>query len=166
MKLINTLVVGSLLSTSIYANSFFENDLEKEFQRIHSLFNSVMQHPKYISVRDNFFTHTNASVNIYEKDKAFYIEYQLPGIQKEDIELKLHHNNILSLKVEQKNQKEEKDKEYHKKEISYNYISRDIQLPEYVDANKMDVEYKAGILKVKIPIVKPKQPKAKLINIK
>ena len=71
MKLINTLVVGSLLSTSIYANSFFENDLEKEFQRIHSLFNSVMQHPKYISVRDNFFTHTNASVNIYEKDKAF-----------------------------------------------------------------------------------------------
>jgi HSP20 family protein len=168
MNLCKSILLSTLLGATLNANTLFDDDFNKEFDKFQNFFNSIIQQAKMHNLDDknSFLSFSSTQVNIYEKNNNYIIEYQLAGIEKEDIELKLFESNILNLKVEKKNEKEDKSKEYHTQQITYNYIQKAIQIPDNVDANKMDVSYQNGILKVQMPIIKPKEPKAKIIEIR
>ncbi|GIV41137.1 MAG: heat-shock protein Hsp20 [Vicingaceae bacterium] len=91
------------------------------------------------------------AVNVKETDKSFEIEMAVPGMKKEDLNIDLE-NDVLTIWAEQKDEKEDKNENYTRREFHYSSFRRSFQLPEQVvDAKKIDAEYKDGILYIHIP---------------
>lgn len=116
---------------------------------------------------DNLFLDTSDfSVDIKEKDDAYTLEADLPGLTKEDIELH-YHDNILSINAHQESSKEEKDEEsnYIRRERSTRSYSRQFLLKN-IDEEAVDASFENGVLTVHLPKKEKEEPKAKQIEIK
>ena len=89
-------------------------------------------------------------VDILEDEKNYYVEVAAPGMSAEDFDIE-YSNGILTISGERKFEKEEKGKTYHRVETQYGKFSRSFTLPEDVLADKIEAEYKDGILRIVIP---------------
>ena len=94
---------------------------------------------------------------------GFEIEIDLPGVKKEDIELKVE-DNILTVKAVRKMKNEVKKEDYYLMESNFGLISRSFILPEGVDKNKIDAKYEDG--RLYISLEKEESRKAKSISVK
>ena len=103
------------------------------------------------------------AVDIHETDEAIVLQAELPGLNKEDIEIEIKEN-ILTLKGERKDTKEIKEQNYYRQERRLGKFSRSFTLPAVVDPGKVVASYKAGVLEVKIP--RPEEQKPAQIDIK
>lgn len=103
------------------------------------------------------------AVNVREDEDNFYIEAELPGISREDIELEVEQNS-LRIKGERKFEKQEEGENYHFVERSYGSFYRSFTLPGNVDADGIGAEYKDGVLHVTVP--KQEEVKPKKVEIK
>ena len=98
-------------------------------------------------------------------DMEFEISAELPGMDDKDIEIKLS-NNTLSIKGEKNEEKEEREKDYYLSERRYGSFHRIFQLPEGVDADKIEATFSKGVLKLKLPKTAQAQKTNKKIAIK
>ena len=91
------------------------------------------------------------SVNLKETDNKIEVELAAPGMKKEDFKVEID-NNMLMISSEKEEEKEEKRKKdnYIRKEFNYQSFFRSFSLPEYVDENKVEANYKDGILHIDI----------------
>lgn len=89
-------------------------------------------------------------IDIENKEKEIIVSVEIPGINKEEIDLEVNENNLI-VKAERKSKKEQKDKNYYRCERSYSSFYRNIPLPEAIQENNTTAEYKDGILKVTLP---------------
>ena len=99
------------------------------------------------------------SVDILEKDGNLILRAELPGLTEKQIELKLE-GNTLTLKGERKMENEDKKSNYHRVESYYGTFTRSFRLPDTVDYDKINAEYKNGVLTVTLPQkpeVKPRE---------
>ena len=94
---------------------------------------------------------------------GFEIEIDLPGVKKEDIELKVE-DNILTVKAVRKMKNEVKKDDYYLMESSFGLISRSFILPEGIDKDKIDAKYEDG--RLYISLEKEESRKAKSISVK
>jgi HSP20 family protein len=101
----------------------------------------------------------NPPVDIFETDNHVVIKAELPGFDAKNIEVKLE-NNVLTLKGERKFEKETKEENYHRVEREYGTFSRSFVMPTAVDAEKVEAEYKDGILNVRLPKREEIKPKS------
>ncbi|NLP58576.1 Hsp20/alpha crystallin family protein [Lutibacter sp. B1] len=103
---------------------------------------------------------TLPSVNIKETSNEFVVEMAAPGMKKDDFQIELN-NNVLTIKSETKNEKEEKDSEnYTRREFSYQSFQRSFNLNNRViDDSKIEAKYYNGILNILLP--KKEEVKAK-----
>ena len=90
------------------------------------------------------------SVDIMEKDGNLILRAELPGLTEKQIDLKLE-GNTLTLKGERKMENEDKKGTYHRVESYYGSFTRSFRLPDTVDSDKINAEYKNGVLTVTIP---------------
>ena len=98
----------------------------------------------------------NPRVDMAEDDKSITITAELPGLDEKDIEINLS-KDILTIKGEKKEEKEEKGKERYYMERSFGSFQRMISIPSEVDTSKVDATFKKGVLNITLP----KQAKAK-----
>ncbi|UCG79643.1 MAG: Hsp20/alpha crystallin family protein [Desulfobacterales bacterium] len=103
------------------------------------------------------------SVDVSETAKEVVVKAELPGMDPKEIDVSVHAD-ILTLRGERKQEKEEKGENFHRMERSYGSFSRSIQLPAEVDSGKVNATYKDGVLKITMP--KTKQAETKKIEIK
>jgi HSP20 family protein len=99
------------------------------------------------------------AVDIYETENEITVHAELPGVDRKDITLNLE-KNVLTLKGERRFEKETKHENYHRIERAYGGFSRSFSIPAIVEEDKIQAEYKDGILKISLPKkeqVKPKQ---------
>jgi HSP20 family protein len=99
------------------------------------------------------------SVDILEKDGNLILRAELPGLTEKQIDLKVE-GNTLTLKGERKMETDDKKSNYHRVESSYGSFTRSFQLPETVDLDKINAEYKNGVLTITLPQkpeVKPRE---------
>jgi HSP20 family protein len=89
-------------------------------------------------------------VNIKEVSDAFIVEMAVPGLKKSDFEINLE-NNILSISAELKEEQENQDEGYTRREFGYSSFKRTFTLPETVDDSKINASYNEGILFVQLP---------------
>jgi HSP20 family protein len=101
-------------------------------------------------------------VDVSETDSTLEVEVELPGVDEKDIELTLS-DNVLTIKGERKQEREEKKKDFHLVERSYGSFVRSISLPFEVDTNAVKANFSKGVLKVTLP--KPAAVKAKTRRI-
>lgn len=100
-----------------------------------------------------------------EDEKAFYVSIELPGMDEGDVDVTLSGRQ-LTIRGEKKQESEQKDKEYYRRERSYGAFRRSIELPGEVDAANIEASFEKGILLVTLPKTKEAQEKIKHIDIK
>lgn len=104
-------------------------------------------------------------VNTREDDKAYHVEADLPGVEKEDIKVDVK-NNILTISGERKHKEEIKREDYYKLESSYGKFERSFTLPKGADAEHIEAKTEKGVLEVTIPKLKTEVEKNKKIEVK
>jgi len=111
------------------------------------------------------FSDTNTTlpaVNIKNNENEFIVDVAAPGMNKDDFQINIE-NDILTISSEKKEDKEETNDNYTRKEYSYMSFKRSFTLPKgIVDYEKIKATYKNGELKISIPkleTLKSKTPK-------
>jgi HSP20 family protein len=104
----------------------------------------------------------NPVVDVYDNDDSIVIKAELPGIDKEGIEIDVK-DRVLTLKGERSSESEVKDDNYYRRERSFGKFERAFTLPADVDPDKIKADYKDGVLKIDIP--KPEEKKPRQITI-
>jgi HSP20 family protein len=90
------------------------------------------------------------AVDIAEKDGAYEITAELPGMEEKDIEVK-YASGAITIKGEKTEEKEEKRKDYHLSERRYGSFQRSFSVPEGVDVDKLAASFKNGVLTITLP---------------
>ena len=92
------------------------------------------------------------AVNIAENEKNYSVEVVAPGFGKEDFKLKVD-DDILTISAESKieNESDDKQREYTRREYSYNSFTRSFRLPDNVKDDSISASYQDGILKLELP---------------
>jgi HSP20 family protein len=103
------------------------------------------------------------SLDLSETKNDLIVKAEVPGMDPKDIAISLS-NDVLTIRGEKKQEKEEKEENYHFIERSYGSFSRSIRLPREVQGDKINAFYKNGVLRVTLP--KSEEAKKKEIKIK
>ncbi len=104
------------------------------------------------------------AVDIYETDESLVMQAELPGIQPDDVEIRVE-DNTLYVKGERKFENEVKEESLHRVERTYGTFSRTFALPSSVDASNVKAEYKNGVLTLTMPKREEAKPKTIKINV-
>ena len=102
---------------------------------------------------DNFQESTstfNPRVDIAETEKGFEIELAVPGFDKKSFEVDLK-DGLLVISGERKFEKKEKEKNFYSIQTEYGSFKKSFQLPDNVDGEKIEADYKNGILSIHVP---------------
>lgn len=105
--------------------------------------------------------------DLCETDKDVVANIEIPGVDKKDIKVNVTADGI-EVKTEIKDVKEKGDKkkgEYHYMS-KYSGFYRSFPLPNGVDPDKADAEYKNGVLTIKVPKVAIEAKKKKYLDVK
>ncbi|MDD4931860.1 MAG: Hsp20/alpha crystallin family protein [Methylacidiphilaceae bacterium] len=101
--------------------------------------------------------------DITEDDKEYLVKLELPGMKREEVKVSME-SGVLTISGERKLEKEEKGKKYHRVERAYGSFSRSFVIPDDVVADKIDAQFKEGVLQVHLP--KGEHAKPKTIEVK
>ena len=104
-------------------------------------------------------------VDIAESDTAYEITAEVAGLDQQDIEVSID-NGILSLKGEKSAVQEQQEKNYYRKERVYGSFERSFRLPEEVEVDKVEAEFKNGVLSVGLPKSENAQSAVQQIAVK
>lgn len=95
---------------------------------------------------------TAPSVNVLEDDKEYKIEIAAPGMDKEDFNIRLENNDELVVRMEKKNEKEQKDgKKYLRREFSYTHFEQSFTLADDIDRDHISADVTSGVLNISLP---------------
>ncbi len=108
------------------------------------------------------------AMDIWEDEKGFHMEVELPGLSEEDLCLELL-NRTLTIEVNQKQETESSEEtpntgKYYLKERRNLSFTRRVPLPESADGDKMKAQFSNGLLTIEIPRKEEAQPKKITIN--
>jgi len=105
------------------------------------------------------------AVDLTEDDKAYKITAELPGLEEKDVDVSVT-GDILTLKGEKRQAKEEKNKNWYVSERAYGSFQRAFALPEGIDRDKITAEFAKGVLTVSLPKSPQAQKQQKKIEVK
>jgi HSP20 family protein len=117
------------------------------------------------AVEPSFSAGFSPAVDLCETAEEFTIKAEIPGIDAKDLEVNLV-NDVLTIKGEKSEEKEEKKEGVHKIERTFGSFSRSFKLNSEVQQDKIEAEYRDGILTLKIPKAEDVQEKALRIEVK
>ncbi|MGB9749379.1 MAG: Hsp20/alpha crystallin family protein [Caldisericia bacterium] len=104
-------------------------------------------------------------IDLLETDTDIVLKAELPGLKKENIDITVTEDEV-HLKGERKEEMETKKENYLRKEICYGKFERVVSLPTEVDPEKVQAEFKEGVLEIKMPKKEEAKRKIKKIEIK
>ncbi len=102
------------------------------------------------------------SLDMYEEKNDVVVKAELPGMTKDDIEIKLI-DSTLTLKGEKKKEEEVKEKDYYRCEREYGSFLRTVELPAEVKTDGAKATFKDGVLEIRLP--KSEEAKKKEIHV-
>ena len=142
----------------------FRQEMDRLFDRFSGGFESVSLQP---------FTHmqrlwspgltglASLAVDVAESDKAYTITAELPGLNEKDVEVSIA-DDMLVIKGEKHQEKEEKGKNHYVSERSFGSFQRMFSLPRGTDGAKVEARFQNGVLTVSVPKTAEKQETRKV----
>ncbi len=91
-------------------------------------------------------------VDMLDRDKELVVRAELPGVEKDDIEVTISGDRLM-IEAEREFEEEEKKETFYRHEMGYGQMMRTIVLPVDIDLEHIEAELKDGILSVKLPQV-------------
>ena len=104
------------------------------------------------------------AVDVHENGTALTLRAELPGMSENDIELTVDKGR-LTFQGEKQLEKEDTDGEYRRVESSYGTFYRSFPLPDSVDQDNIEAEFKNGVLTVELPKVEAAKLKRIALSI-
>lgn len=104
----------------------------------------------------------NPQANIYETKDKLIFEFELPGMNKDDIHLSFE-NNVLTLSGERRAEESSEERNYHRLERSYGSFIRSFTLPSTASSEGITADYRNGVLY--ISLAKREEAKARRIEV-
>ena len=105
------------------------------------------------------------TLNVAESEEGFEVTVELPGMKAEEVQVEMK-NGDLWISGEKKEEKEEKKKDYYVSERRFGSFQRSFQLPDGIDEEKIEANFKNGVLTVALPKSPAAQKPEKSIAIK
>lgn len=102
------------------------------------------------------------AIDVVRDNGNLVVRADIPGIKPEEVKVQID-DDVLTLSGEHEESKEEKDKNYMRRERRYGSFSRSIALPRGVDPEKVEAKTHDGILEVRIPL--PEAAKSEPVTI-
>ena len=104
------------------------------------------------------------AVDIYETENELVIKADLPDVVEKDVDVRVE-NNMLTIRGERKFEQNVKEDNYLRVERAYGSFSRSFSLPNTVNTEAIQANYKEGVLKVVLPKRAESKPKQVKINV-
>jgi HSP20 family protein len=136
-------------------NKSFNNFVDDLFATVPSIFRDDFLSPSFRS-----FT----AVNIKETETDYVLEIVAPGFQKEDFKINLD-NNTLTVSTEKKEETENKNEKFIRKEFKEHSFSRSFTIDENIDVENISAKYVNGILTLNLAKKQQVKPEVKEISI-
>jgi HSP20 family protein len=102
-------------------------------------------------------------IDLAETDNSVRVRMDIPGIKPDEIDVQLN-NNVLTVSGQRQEEKEEKGQTFHRVERRSGAFSRCVTLPAAVAEDKVDAQYKDGVLTITMP--KTEEAKSRRIKVK
>jgi len=103
-------------------------------------------------------------VDIFEDAGHVVVKAELPGMKKEDIDVKLTDSTI-TISGEKRREEKVAKKDYYRIERSHGSFTRAYGLPSEVQADKVKAHFRDGILEIKVPKTEEARKKEKKVLI-
>lgn len=141
-----------------------ETNQMTEFDRLRDEINRLFDFDSLPESTGLFDRSFSPSLDVVEHDEEFAVTVDLPGVSEKDIDITVA-NNVLTIRGE-KNQEKEENGRYYRKETWSGSFQRTISLPNTVDADKVEAGMKNGVLTVRLPKREEAKPKRISVNVK
>jgi HSP20 family protein len=100
--------------------------------------------------------------DVFEREGKLVVRADLPGMQRDDLEVKVQGGTLV-LVGHREDEKEVKEKGYHRRERRTGAFTRTVALPDGFDPDAIEATYQDGVLEVTIP--RPAAAEAKPVQI-
>ena len=104
------------------------------------------------------------AVDIYEQNGNIVLQAELPGLDPKEVDVRVE-NNVLTLRGQRKLEESVNQDSYHRVERSYGSFTRSFTLPNVIDTEKIQANYKDGVLRLTLPTKEEAKPKQIAINV-
>jgi HSP20 family protein len=143
--------------------SRWERDMERTFDELFERRLSPFRGSRWwpMSTKGGF---SVPAVDLYEDKNELVAKVDLPGLEKDDIEVNIT-DQALTVKGERKKEEEIKEDDYYRSERSYGSFSRTVDLPKDLAVDKARASFKNGLLEVRIPRTEDAKKKETKISI-
>jgi len=140
--------------------------LRKEMDELFDdFFGSIMKSPDKLIFDDIQSQSSFPKINVSETETAYGVEIAIAGFNKADVNLELK-DNVLIINAEKKEENEESEKNYLRKEISSRSFYRAVKFPEKVDTDNIISDYKDGIININLGKFKEPEKTDHVVKIK
>ena len=137
-----------------------EEEMEDIFDRFERMFGVPARHRAIVETRG-----WGPLVEMFDRKDEVLLRADLPGVKKEDIRVSVT-GDVLSIEGERKAEEEVKEEDYYCCERAYGRFYREILLPTGVQKEKIESEYKDGILEIHLPKAEEVKPKEIEVKVK
>ncbi len=103
-------------------------------------------------------------MDLADNGREFVLTAELPGVNKEDLDLRVTPDGI-EIAAEARREKEENEKDYHYRERSYSSFRRALPFPAEVIPEQVEARLTDGVLEVRLPKREP-TPKREFVKVR
>lgn len=102
------------------------------------------------------------AVDVWETETDLVLSFDLPGIEEDKLSVELD-DNVLTVSGEREREETKESDRFYRYERRFGAFSRSVTLPQGVDEDKIQADYRAGVLEVRVP--KPEEQKPRRIPV-
>ena len=140
-------------------------NVEREFNKLFNTFNNRFGFDESTMNEELENAVWSPLTDISENKDQYILKLDLPGVSKENLKLNFHDGELI-ISGERKQEKEDKDSKYHRIERTYGKYFRSFTLPQTIQADKINAEFKDGQLTITVPKSEEAKPKELEIKVK
>ncbi|GJQ58966.1 MAG: Hsp20/alpha crystallin family protein [Candidatus Scalindua sp. AMX11] len=139
--------------------------LHREVDRLFDNFFNGFDRLPALPFREERLTEFTPKINVSENDREVEVTVEIPGMDQNDVEVNLR-DDVLTIKGEKRQEKEEKEKEYYHIERSYGSFCRSLQIPCEVEQDQVKAAFKKGVLQIRLPKSEKAREHVRKIEVK
>jgi len=140
----STAIERNILSTLHEMERMFEENIHRPF------FGFNMTPLRHVFQELGSYGDFTPICDVFEEGNEVVVKSDLPGMNKEDVSVKLVDNTLV-ISGERRTEAKVERKDYLRIERSLGTFSRTVGLPEGIDAEHVKASFKDGVLEVRIP---------------
>ncbi|HEY5974768.1 MAG TPA: Hsp20/alpha crystallin family protein [Geobacteraceae bacterium] len=150
---------GEGLTTSLSPTVTLENNLRSTINEMERWFEESFHRPflglNWLPVRNLFNDigitgDITPAIDIFEEGKSLVVKAELPGIRKEDVNVRLVDNNLI-ISGEKRTEEKVERNNYLRLERTHGAFSRTLNMPEGIDYEAAKATFRDGVLEIRIP---------------